>query len=61
MSDKHIECIINTGKLQNFIIETDNRDLNISNLRKFHNYIKRQLIISSSKDINAKYLLDIAC
>ena len=61
MSDKHIECIINTGKLQNFIIETDNRDLNISNLRKFHNYIKRHLIVSNSKDINAKYLLDIAC
>ena len=36
--DKFIECIIQYGKIHNFIIseKTDN----IDNLRKFHNYIK---------------------
>ena len=62
LSDKtlheNIECILNTGQIQNFIIENDNS--NIDNLRKFHNYIKKQLIIQNSKNINANNLLDIA-
>lgn len=55
--DKFINCIINYGKIQNFIIS--NKNNNIDNLRKFHNYIKSILIINNSK--NAKSLLDVAC
>ena len=55
---KNIECILKSGKIDNFIIKNNN--YNIDNLRKFHNYIKKQLIIENSKNINAKTLLDIA-
>ena len=58
MLHENIECILNTGQIQNFIIENDNNS--IDNLRKFHNYIKKQLIIQNSKNINANNLLDIA-
>ena len=57
--DKFIECIIKYGKINNFIIseKTDN----IDNLRKFHNYIKSNLIINRCLNVNANSLLDIAC
>lgn len=57
--DKFIECIIQYGKINNFIIseKTDN----IDNLRKFHNYIKSNLIIDRCLNVNATSLLDIAC
>lgn len=57
--DKFIDCIIKYGKIQNFIIS--NKVTNIENLRKFHNYIKLQLILQASHETNAKNLLDIAC
>lgn len=57
--DKFINCIIKFGKIQNFIIQ--NKTLQIENLRKFHNFIKLNLIIDACKKTNAKNLLDIAC
>lgn len=57
--DKFIECIIQYGKINNFII-SEKAD-NIDNLRKFHNYIKSNLIINRCLEVNAKSLLDIAC
>jgi mRNA (guanine-N7-)-methyltransferase len=57
--NKFIDCIIKYGKIQNFIIS--NKVTNIENLRKFHNYIKLQLILQASDETNAKNLLDIAC
>lgn len=57
--DKFIYCIIKYGKIQNFVIS--NRTNKIDNLRKFHNFIKLQLILKSCKETNAKNLLDIAC
>lgn len=57
--DKFIECIIQYGKIHNFII-SEKAD-NIDNLRKFHNYIKSKLIINGCLEVNAKSLLDIAC
>lgn len=56
---KYIECILNTGQINNFIINNENYD-NIDNLRKFHNYIKKQIIITNSREIKAEKLLDIA-
>lgn len=57
--DKFINCIIKLGKIHNFIIK--NKILHIENLRKFHNFIKLNIIIDSCKKTNAKNLLDIAC
>ena len=57
--DKFINCIISLGKIQNFIIQ--NKTLQIENLRKFHNFIKLNLILDACKRTNAKNLLDIAC
>ena len=57
--DKFIYCIITYGRIQNFVI-TNNIN-NIDRLRKFHNYIKSNLIINSCMSVNAKTLLDIAC
>ena len=57
--DKFIECIIQYGKIHNFIISE--KANNIDNLRKFHNYIKLNLIVSGCLKVNAKNLLDIAC
>ena len=57
--DKFIDCIIKYGKIQNFIIS--NKNSSIENLRKFHNYIKLQLILQASHETKAKNLLDIAC
>jgi mRNA (guanine-N7-)-methyltransferase len=60
MLAKFINCIINFYKIHNFILKST-PNLNINNLRIFHNLIKKKLIINSSKNSNAKYLLDIAC
>ena len=57
--DNFIYCLINYGKIHNFIIT--NKCNNIDNMRKFHNYIKFQLIVEQSNKINAEYFLDIAC
>lgn len=57
--DNFIYCIIKYGKIQNFVISNDSN--NIDKLRKFHNFIKTQLIINSCIKINAKNLLDVAC
>ena len=57
--DKFINCIISLGKIKNFIIE--NKTLQIENLRKFHNFIKLNIILDSCKRTNAKNLLDVAC
>lgn len=57
--DKFINCIIEHGLIKNFIITNMYND--IQNLRKFHNYIKSQLIIYASERTKAKKLLDIAC
>lgn len=57
--DKFIFCIIKLGKIKNFHIK--NKVLQIENLRKFHNFIKFNLIIESCKITNANNLLDIAC
>lgn len=57
--DKFIDCIIQYGKIKNFII-SEKVD-NIDNLRKFHNFIKSQLIINNCQKVNCKNLLDIAC
>ena len=57
--DKFLECIIQYGKIHNFIISEKSN--NIDNLRKFHNYIKSNLIINNCLQINANNLLDIAC
>lgn len=60
-----INCVLQTGKIQNFIINLDHskssNNRGITNLRKFHNLIKTQLIINSCESIKAKSLLDIAC
>jgi len=61
MKETYIECIINTGKIQNFILKDELENVNIFNMRKFHNYIKNELIINSCKSIKAEKLLDIAC
>lgn len=62
---KLINCILEIGKIQNFIlnINTDKNGLNsgITNLRKFHNLIKNELIIYNSINTKSKSLLDIAC
>jgi mRNA (guanine-N7-)-methyltransferase len=57
--NKFIYCIIKYGRIQNFVITNDVN--NIDRLRKFHNYIKSNLIINSCMLVNAKTLLDIAC
>lgn len=57
--DKFINCIISLGKIKNFIIE--NKTQQIENLRKFHNFIKMNIILDACKRTNAKNLLDIAC
>lgn len=57
--DKFINCIIKLGKIKNFIIQ--NNISQIENLRKFHNFIKLNIILDSCKISNAKNLLDIAC
>ena len=60
MSDniqRFVNCIVLYGKIQNFIIS--HKNLNIDNLRKFHNLIKSNLIINYSK--GADNFLDIAC
>lgn len=57
--DKFINCIISLGKIQNFIIQ--NKTLQIENLRKFHNFIKLNIILDACIMFNAKNLLDIAC
>tara|TARA_E500000178_G_C17018749_1_gene754293 strand:+ start:279 stop:1175 length:897 start_codon:yes stop_codon:yes gene_type:complete len=58
--DKFIYCIIKLGKIHNFYIKSY-KTTNIDKLRKFHNYIKYQLIIDSCLKTNAISLLDIAC
>lgn len=62
---KLINCILEIGKIQNFIlnINTDKNGLNsgIINLRKFHNLIKNELIIHNAINTKSKSLLDIAC
>jgi len=58
--DKFIFCIIKLSKIHNFIIKGSQRN-NIDNLRKFHNFIKSQLIINACLKTNAQNLLDIAC
>ena len=57
--DKFINCIISLGKINNFIIQ--NNTYQIENLRKFHNFIKLNIIFDACKITNAKNLLDIAC
>ena len=57
--DKFIYCIIKYGKIQNFFISYKSE--NIDKLRKFHNFIKYNLIVDSCSSIDAKSLLDIAC
>ena len=57
--DKFINCIISLGKIHNFIIQK--KSLQIENLRKFHNFIKFNIILDACKRTNAKNLLDIAC
>lgn len=57
--DQFIYCIVNYGRIQNFIIS--NKTKNIDKLRKFHNFIKYNLIIDNCSSINANNLLDIAC
>ena len=57
--DQFIYCIINYGKIQNFIISRKAKD--IDKLRKFHNFIKYNLIVDNCSYINAHNLLDIAC
>ena len=60
-----INCVLQTGKIHNFIINLDNsksaNNKGITNLRKFHNLIKSELIINYCEQLNAKSLLDIAC
>ena len=60
-----INCVLQTGKIQNFIINLDNskssNNRGITNLRKFHNLIKSELIIKCSEQIKAISLLDVAC
>lgn len=56
--DKFIYCIVSYGKIKNFIIS--NKTKNIENMRKFHNFIKTQLIMYSAKNTQGRTLLDIA-
>lgn len=61
---KIIYCIIQIGKIQNFIInlkENSYHKEGIKNMRKFHNMIKSKLIIDNCKSIKAESLLDVAC
>lgn len=53
-----IYCIVKLGKIQQFELSSKNN--NINELRKFHNYIKIQLINNAVKSNNASSLLDIA-
>ncbi len=58
-----INCILETGTIQNFILEKK-YDLNINRLRTFHNLIKKQLYEQTNLLINyskTKSLLDLAC
>lgn len=57
--DQFIFCIVKYGKIQNFFISYKSND--IDKLRKFHNFIKSNLIIDTCHKINANSLLDIAC
>ena len=60
-SSKLINCILNTGKIQNFILKDSNVNYSIKNLRVFHNLIKKSMyLLYSSKSLNAS-LLDLAC
>lgn len=56
-SAKLLWCAIQIGDIQNFSIETTD---NIDSLRKFHNFIKTQIIDNAVKETNGKTLLDIA-
>lgn len=57
--EKFIFCLIKLSKIHNFKISNKIND--IENLRKFHNYIKTNLIINACLQTNATSLLDIAC
>jgi len=57
--DKFVYCSILYGKINDLPIENIAPD--ISNMRKFHNYIKYQIITTNSISANATTLLDIAC
>lgn len=57
--EQFIKCIIYYGKIQSFVIA--NKVYNIDNLRKFHNYIKQDIILKSCTKVDANSLLDIAC
>lgn len=57
--EQFIFCIVNYGKIQNFFVSYKSND--IDKLRKFHNFIKSNLIIDTCNKINANSLLDIAC
>jgi mRNA (guanine-N7-)-methyltransferase len=52
-----ILCIMKLGKIHNFNLDIPK---NTENLRKFHNWIKLQLILNAAKTTNAQSLLDIA-
>jgi len=59
-----INCIINLSKIHTFILNNyvdGTTPTSINNLRKFHNLIKKDLILQSVSETKAECLLDIAC
>jgi len=64
MISQFINCIINLSKIHNFILTNyvdGTTPTSINNLRKFHNLIKKDLILKAVSDTKAECLLDIAC
>jgi mRNA (guanine-N7-)-methyltransferase len=59
-----IYCIIQQGKINNFYLSFEKNVSNIDELRKFHNYIKKNILQIAIHNLNKKSnisLLDIAC
>ena len=56
-SSKLVYCMVSTGHIQNFNIETTD---NVDKMRKFHNFIKLKLISHAKRLTNGTTLLDIA-
>lgn len=58
-TDKIVNFIIKSGKIHNYMVS--NQSNNIDSLRKFHNFIKTNLIVDNCVKLEAENLIDIAC
>lgn len=60
-SSKLINCILETGQIQNFYLPDYKGDYTIVNLRAFHNLIKKRIYLQNASLNKHCSLLDLAC